>query len=473
MRNWLGLFCFALLACLWGAAPLQAAGNTVLVLPFQVTAGPEMPNAARDVPQIIGTEMQQRGLSVIPMDNARSLLSSRGGSIDMAAARELGTKAGADLVLFGSFKQNGEGFALQSLLVPVNEGQAKPANFDRPSLLSLNECAAAMAGQASGMLAGAAAAAPAPSSAPRTEPTDPIGRADFVPMGTAKGALADVQVRGLQVMDSRLFVLLPSCGERIALDADFPQTGTDTFAYSAEAQPYRMLSADTYINTEGRVCALDGTALLDTGLNTPAAGLTVLTDDSVFWASNSSTVPRASLTGNDAADFPVNGILKALTATAAVTYRDGAFYRTPYREFAARPTPTPTASASPTSYPAPDSGLTFRDGCLFAPEGMTCAGLRDVLAPREAQIYTENMAPASGRLKTGLTALVDGTPYTVVVPGDINGSGTVNSADLRLLQRHLADDEPLDSDALFAADLNADGVADAADLVLLSARIGA
>ena len=207
LRNWLGLFCFALLACLWGVAPLQAAGNTVLVLPFQVTAGPEMPNAARDVPQIIGTEMQQRGLSVIPMDKARSLLSSRGGSIDMAAARELGKKAGADLVLFGSFKQNGEGFALQSLLVPVNEGQAKPANFDRPSLLSLNECAAAMAGQASGMLAGAAAAAPAASSAPRTEPNDPIGRADFVPMGTAKGALADVQVRGLQVMDPEVVLM--------------------------------------------------------------------------------------------------------------------------------------------------------------------------------------------------------------------------------------------------------------------------
>ena len=304
-----------------------------------------------------------------------------------------------------------------------------------------------------------------------SEPTEVLV---YDALGGYTGSLLYAEpVRGLQVIDSRLFVLLPSCGERIALDADFPQTGTDTFAYSAEAQPYRMLSADTYINTEGRVCALDGTALLDTGLNTSAAGLTVLTDDSIFWASDSSTVTRASLTGNDAADFQVNGILKALTATAAVTYRDGAFYRTPYREFAARPTPTPTASASPTSSPAPDSGLTFRDGCLFAPEGMTCAGLRNVLAPREAQIYTENMAPASGRLKTGLTALVDGTPYTVVVPGDINGSGTVNSADLRLLQRHLADDEPLDSDALFAADLNADGVADAADLVLLSARIGA
>ena len=95
----------------------------MLVLPFQVTAGPEMPNAARDVPQIIGTEMQQRGLSVIPMDKARSLLSSRGGSIDMAAARELGKKAGADLVLFGSFKQNGEGFCPA---VPAGAGERRP-----------------------------------------------------------------------------------------------------------------------------------------------------------------------------------------------------------------------------------------------------------------------------------------------------------------------------------------------------------
>lgn len=148
LRNWLGPVLFRPAGLPVGSRPAAGCGKHGAGVAFQVTAGPEMPNAARDVPQIIGTEMQQRGLSVIPMDKARSLLSSRGGSIDMAAARELGKKAGADLVLFGSFKQNGEGFALQSLLVPVNEGQAKPANFDRPSLLSLNECAAAMAGQA-------------------------------------------------------------------------------------------------------------------------------------------------------------------------------------------------------------------------------------------------------------------------------------------------------------------------------------
>ena len=49
----------------------------------------------------------------------------------------------------------------------------------------------------------------------------------------------------------------------------------------------------------------------------------------------------------------------------------------------------------------------------------------------------------------------------------------MNTADLRLFQRVLAGDAALDDAAAFAADLNGDGTADAADLVLLSARIAA
>ena len=104
---------------------------------------------------------------------------------------------------------------------------------------------------------------------------------------------------------------------------------------------------------------------------------------------------------------------------------------------------------------------------------MTCAALRDALSPREVQVYTAAMAPASGSLRPGQTTLIDGTPYTVVLRGDLNGSGTINSADLRLLQRVLAEDEALTDAARLAADLNADGSVNAADLVLLAARIGA
>lgn len=68
---------------------------------------------------------------------------------------------------------------------------------------------------------------------------------------------------------------------------------------------------------------------------------------------------------------------------------------------------------------------------------------------------------------------LDGTLYTVAVRGDVSGSGTVNSADVRLLQQYLAGDKELGAAACLAADLNGDGEATAADLVLLAAQIGA
>ena len=61
--------------------------------------------------------------------------------------------------------------------------------------------------------------------------------------------------------------------------------------------------------------------------------------------------------------------------------------------------------------------------------------------------------------------------YTVIVPGDINASGTVNTADMRLLQRVLVGETELTDTAALAADLNENGRPDAADLVLLAAKM--
>lgn len=186
-----------LLTCAFTAA--RAAGQTVLVLPFQANAGPEMPNASRDVPQLICDQLAQNGLTPIPMDKARGLLARGGnGSIDLAEARRLGRMAGADLVVYGNFNQLGSGFSMDTRLVPVKEGQAVPARFERDSLLALAECASDLAGRAASVMGAGEASAPAapPLAAPATGRTP-----SFVPMqGSAKG-LADVQVRGLQVMD--------------------------------------------------------------------------------------------------------------------------------------------------------------------------------------------------------------------------------------------------------------------------------
>ena len=70
-----------------------------------------------------------------------------------------------------------------------------------------------------------------------------------------------------------------------------------------------------------------------------------------------------------------------------------------------------------------------------------------------------------------MSALIDDELYTVIVPGDINASGTVNTADMRLLQRVLVGETELTDTAALATDLNENGRPDAADLVLLAAKM--
>ncbi len=198
-----GILCMAALACAvallpHGAALAANAGQpTVLVLPFQANAGPDMPNASRDVPQLIITSLEQNGLRAVPLSRASGLLrAANGETIDLAAARRLGRQAGADLVIYGNFNQLGDGFTMETRLVPVDKGEVVPAAFERQSLLALGECASALASRASSMVGRAAAEAPQP--APAASGTG------LVPMGApaaATGGLADVQVRGMNVLD--------------------------------------------------------------------------------------------------------------------------------------------------------------------------------------------------------------------------------------------------------------------------------
>ena len=191
--------CLALLACatlaLSGGA-MAAEGPLVLVLPFQVNAGPELPNASQDLPQMIADQLAQNGMRTVPMDKARLLQRTSGESIDIATARELGRKAGARMVIYGKFNQLGQGFSMDTRIVPVYSGEAVPAGFERNSLTALTECTTALAKRAAEVAnpATAAEAAPKKSDAPAT----------LVPMGSptsAHGGLADVQVRGMKVLD--------------------------------------------------------------------------------------------------------------------------------------------------------------------------------------------------------------------------------------------------------------------------------
>ena len=203
LRNVLKLaFCLTMATCTtcFNLFPTWADESpVVLVLPFQVNVK-SMPDASRDVPQSIISQLQKNGLRTVSLEKARDLQRSNGETINLVTARLLGRKAGASLVIYGRFDQQGEGFSMETRMVPTEEGGAVPANFERQSLTSLDECAAALAKRATSMVQ------------PQTVPESPSSQestsnvsspATLVPMQspTAHGALADVQVRGMRVLD--------------------------------------------------------------------------------------------------------------------------------------------------------------------------------------------------------------------------------------------------------------------------------
>lgn len=111
---------------------------------------------------------------------------------------------------------------------------------------------------------------------------------------------------------------------------------------------------------------------------------------------------------------------------------------------------------------------------VVLPEGVTLAQFRKTVpldgATLTAEQYNGGIL-SGGKLGTGMHLrlyngweLVD--EVVVVVKGDLNGNGVINSADEQLLFRHLAEETPLTEYFYTAADLNEDGSVNTLDLLL-------
>ena len=111
---------------------------------------------------------------------------------------------------------------------------------------------------------------------------------------------------------------------------------------------------------------------------------------------------------------------------------------------------------------------------VVLPEGVTLAQFRKTVpldgATLTAEQYNGGIL-SGGKLGTGMRLrlyndweLVD--EIVVVVKGDLNGNGVINSADEQLLFRHLAEETPLTEYFYTAADLNEDGSVNTLDLLL-------
>lgn len=306
---------------------------------------------------------------------------------------------------------------------------------------------------------------------------------------------------GIQTVNSTLYVLLSESAVQISLAGNVPTLSGTAFTYAPAARPYKLLGSDVYVNMQGEVRLFSGEEWAEDTIVTEA----VLSGDMLYWLSDTSEVSRVCR-GDKAEFFTLSGEAAALTANAAIIWQNGVLCResfgtfvqptptpspipTPTPEPTATPkpsktpkptatpksstTPKPAATPKPTATPDPDvtAKLRVSGHILYAEPGVTAAKLRAAFPQAEVEVYTSSSAAASGRLKTGMSVLIDDELYTVIVPGDINASGTVNTADMRLLQRVLVGETELTDTAALAADLNENGRPDAADLVLLAAKM--
>lgn len=321
------------------------------------------------------------------------------------------------------------------------------------------------------------------------------------------------KIFGIQTVDSTLYVLLSESAVQISLAGNVPTLSGTAFTYAPAARPYKLLGSDVYVNMQGEVRLFSGEEWAEDTIVTEA----VLSGDMLYWLSDTSEVSRVRR-GDKAEFFTLSGEAAALTANAAIIWQNGALCRESFGTFV-QPTPTPspiptptpeptatpkpsktpkptatpkpstmpkptatpkpstapkpTATPKPAATPDPDvtAKLRVSGHILYAEPGVTAAKLRAAFPQAEVEVYTSSSAAASGRLKTGMSVLIDDELYTVIVPGDINASGTVNTADMRLLQRVLVGETELTDTAALAADLNENGRPDAADLVLLAAKM--
>ncbi len=321
------------------------------------------------------------------------------------------------------------------------------------------------------------------------------------------------KIFGIQTVGSTLYALLSESAVQISLAGNVPTLSGTAFTYAPAARPYKLLGSDVYVNMQGEVRLFSGEKWAEDTIVTEA----VLSGDMLYWLSDTSEVSRVRR-GDKAEFFTLSGEAAALTANAAIIWQNGTLCREPFGTFV-QPTPTPspiptptpeptatpkpsktpkptatpkpsttpkptatpkpsttpkpTAAPKPTATPDPDvtAKLRVSGHILYAEPGVTAAKLRAAFPQAEVEVYTSSSAAATGRLKTGMSALIDDKLYTVIVPGDINASGTVNTADLRFLQRVLVGETELADTAALAADLNENGRPDAADLVLLAAKM--
>ncbi len=168
----------------------QASGPQVLIVPYQVNAGDDMAYLRDDVPKLLLERLQSQGIRVVPMARARSILDQQNvETLDLQTARRMGVTSNVAAVVYGVFNQLGGGFTLDSRIVPITSNQIPDVvTLQKGSIIELAAAVDTLSSRVNKLV----------NQSPSAVGTNPA-LAGGAPL--QKGAISDIQVNGLRVMD--------------------------------------------------------------------------------------------------------------------------------------------------------------------------------------------------------------------------------------------------------------------------------
>ncbi len=185
------------------ASALAEAATKVLILPYQVNGGADKASLKQDVPNLVAERLRNAGMTVVSKAEVDALLKAQNvQDVDIITARQLGEAAGASAVVYGVYNQLGDGFSLDSRIVPISSSRTPDVvTLEKGSMLELAGAADQLAARVSSTVG--AASAPA-----RTKQQMPqIAKGPI-----KKGALSEVKVEGLRIMDADAVLMRLSIG---------------------------------------------------------------------------------------------------------------------------------------------------------------------------------------------------------------------------------------------------------------------
>ena len=192
---------------LWAVALLSMqmsgvafATSKVLILPYQVNGSADVANVKQDISNLMADNLRKAGIKVVSNEKATSILKAQNiETVDLQVARKLAKSAGVTAVVYGAFNQLGDGFSLDSRIVPADASKsADVVTLQKQSLMELAPAANTLSERVVSVVAPKAKVTQA--SVPAA--TKPVASAPKTQnIVIKKGALTDIQINGLRIMD--------------------------------------------------------------------------------------------------------------------------------------------------------------------------------------------------------------------------------------------------------------------------------